>query len=258
MPSPETNPPAIVESVDFSAFSGGKTLLEAISLRIPQGRITAIIGPHNSGKSLFLRCLNRLSELDQAVTTRGTLKVFGHDVHAPGMDLGALRRKVGMVFSKPSLPVAGIFENVAMAPRMMGQTDKGALAHRVEKCLKEVGLWEAVANRLGEPAAHLSAEQQQRLCIARALAAEPILLLFDEPTAHLDFPSAGHIEDLICQLARTTPVILAAQTPQQASHIADLTAFFLDGRLIEYGSTADVLTNPKDAQTEAYVTGRLG
>jgi phosphate transport system ATP-binding protein len=203
---------AIVEAVGFSVFSGGKTLLDAISLRIEPGQITAIIGPANSGKSLFLRCINRLSELDRTVSTQGTLKVLGHDVHAAGMDVATLRRKVGMVFSKPTLPVAG----------------------------------------------ELSSEHQQRLCIARALAAEPVLLLFDEPTAHLDFPSAGHIEDLICQLARSVPVVIAAQTPQQASHIADTTAFILGGRLVEFGSTVDVLTNPKHAQTEAYVTGRLG
>jgi len=248
----------VVEAADFSVFSGGKTLLEKITLGIPRGQITAIIGPTNSGKSLFLRCINRLCELDRNITTTGTLRVFGHDIHAPGTDVATLRRKVGMVFSKPSLPVAGIFENVALGPRLVGMHDKNTLARIVEGALREVGLWDQVGQRLAEPAAALSPEHQQRLCIARALAAEPVLLLFDEPTAHMDFPSAGHIEDLICRLAKHVPVILAAQTPQQASHIADMTAFILDGRLIEYGTTVQVLTNPQQAQTEAYVTGRLG
>jgi len=248
--------PPPVESTNFGVESHGKILLAGITLKLSPNRILAIIGPSASGKSLFLRCINRLCELTGPLVTTGQMLVFGADVYAPGTDVMALRRRVGMVFSKPSLPVAGIFDNVAMAPRLAGIHDKGALAEIVERHLRQVGLWDALAARLGTPAAALTAEQQQRLCIARVLAADPAILLFDEPTAHLDYPSAGHIEDLIIALAKTRAVIVAAQTPQQASHVAEETAFFWDGRLVESGPTTDVLTNPRDPRTEAYITGR--
>ncbi len=255
MSEPPATPP-VVEAVNFGVLSRGNVLLAGITLALSPGRILAVIGPTASGKSLFLRCINRLCELDGPVHTTGKMLVCGADVYAPGTDLMALRRNVGMVFSKPSLPVPGIFDNVAMAPRLAGIHDKSVLAGIVERALRHVALWDAVAPRLAAPANALTAEQQQRLCIARVLAADPAVLLFDEPTAHLDYPSAGHIEDLIVTLARAYPVLIAAQTPQQASHVAHDSAFFWQGRLIESGPTEDVLTNPKDPRTEAYVTGR--
>jgi len=245
-----------VEAVDFSVHKAGKALLEGISLAVKANRITAIIGPTASGKSLFLRCINRLVELEGAIRTSGQMKVFGQDVYGPGMDVRVLRRQVGMVFSKPSLPVGSIFDNVAMGPRMQGVHDRGVLAGMVEKSLKQVGMWERVADKQSEGAGGLSREDQQRLCVARVLTAGPTVLLFDEPTANMDYPSVGHFEDLICELAKKYTVLLAAQTPQQASHVADDTAFFWEGKLIESGPTEHVLTEPKSELTERYVTGR--
>lgn len=255
-PPPPVPPGPSVEAVDFGVRRGGSVLLEGITLRIPRTGVTAIIGPTHSGKSLFLRCLNRMCELEGTVQTSGTLRVLGQDVYAPGVDVAALRRKVGLIFSLPALPVAGIFDNVAMAPRLTGLHDRALLAQIAERCLRQVDLWEALRECLGEPAAGLSPEQRQRLCIARVLAAEPEILLFDEPTAHLDYPSATRLQDLICALGERRPILVAAQTPQQASHMADTTAFFSGGKLIEVGPTAAVLLNPQDPRTEAYVTGR--
>ncbi len=251
------NEVAAIEAQGLTLRQHGKTLLDHITLSLFPRRILAIIGPSNSGKSAFLKAINRLLELEGPVETSGRLLVQGQDVYDPGVDVTALRRRIGMVFSRPSLPVASIFENVALAQRMMGVHDKAAMAAVVERCLRLVGLWEQVANRQNDSAASLSAEAQQRLCIARVLATDPVVLLFDEPTAHLDYPSAGRVEDLICELAKKYPVLLAAQTPQQASHIAQDAAFFWQGRVVETGTTEEVLTNPKDARTEAYVTGRL-
>lgn len=251
---------AVIEAVGFSlkeAAVQGRMILEGISLTLRAGRILAIIGPTASGKSTFLKSINRLCELEYAVLPFGTLRVLGEDVYAPKTDVLALRRRVGMVFSRPTLPVPGIFDNVALAPRIMGVHDRAVLASLVERCLRQVGLWEALAGRLSENANTLSAEYQQRLCIARVLATDPAVLLFDEPTAHLDYPSAGHVEDLICDLAKKYPLIIAAQTPQQAAHVSSDTAFFWDGRLVEFGPTEEVLTNPKDPRTEAYITGRF-
>lgn len=250
-----------IEATGFSLKQTGPTgrwFLQGITLAVRPGRILAIIGPTGSGKSTFLKSIDRLCELEFPVQTEGLLKVQGQDVYDPKTDVLALRRKVGMVFSRPSLPVPGIFDNVALAPRMMGIHDKAVLAQIVEHSLRQVGMWETLGNRLSENANGLAIEAQQRLCIARVLAAEPVALLFDEPTAHLDYPTAGHIEDLICELAKKYPVVIGAQTPQQASHVADDTAFFWEGRLVEMGPTEEVLTNPKDPRTENYVTGRFG
>jgi phosphate transport system ATP-binding protein len=253
-------PSAIIEATDFGLQHAGtgRWLIEGINLSVRPARILAIIGPAGSGKSTFLKCINRLCEMEMPIQTFGSLKVHGQDIYDPKTDVLALRRKVGMIFSRPSLPVPGIFDNVAMAPRLMGTHDRAVLARIVETALRQVGLWDTVSGHLNDPASQLPAEAQQRLCIARTLAADPLVLLFDEPTAHLDYPSAGRIEDLICQLAKKYPVLVAAQTPQQASHVADDTAFFWEGRLIESGPTVDVLTNPRDPRTESYITGRFG
>lgn len=248
---------AAIEARDFGVYQDGQPLLEKVSLGVEAGTITALVGPAGSGKSLFLRCINRLADIEGAIVTKGTLQVFGQDVYAPSTDVIALRRTVGMVFTQPTLPVASVFDNAALAPRMAGITDRHELAERVEEVLRKVGLWEAVQRRLHGPAEELTAEQQQRLCVARVLAAEPGALLFDEPTAHLDYPSAGRVEDLIVELGKTYPVLITAQSPQQASHIAEFTAFFYQGKMVEAGPTVDVLTNPRDPVTEAYVTGRL-
>ncbi len=253
--APQPAPPAI-DARNFSVREGDRTMLENVNMTVESGLITAIIGPAGSGKSLFLRCVNRLLDLDATIKTTGTLAVFGDNIYAGRTDVILLRRRVGMLFNHPTLPVAGIFDNIAMAPRMAGVGDKARLVAIVERCLRRVGLWELAQNRLAEPAAALPREQQQRLCLARVLATDPRLILLDEPTADMDPPSVSRMEDLICDLARDYTVLLAAQTPQQASHVADQTAFFLNGRLVEMGPTDQILTCPKDKQTEAYVSGR--
>ncbi|NNM84965.1 MAG: ATP-binding cassette domain-containing protein [Phycisphaerales bacterium] len=245
-----------VSALNFSVRDHHGMILQDITLDVPRIGVTAIIGPSASGKSAFLRCINRLLELDGPVQTSGSLRVLGQQVYSDGVELRELRRRVGMVFSKPMLPVSSIFDNVAMSARLQGVTSRGDLAAVVEQSLQRVGLWSYVAEKLSSPAADLSLEWRQRLCIARVLANRPDMLLYDEPTADMDFPSVSHIEDIICDLAQDYPTLVTAQTPQQASHLADFTAFFWQGKLIEAGPTDQILTCPANPQTEAYVTGR--
>jgi phosphate transport system ATP-binding protein len=245
-----------VEATGFGVHCAGKVLLSDITLQVLSHQVTAIIGPGESGKSLFLKCINRLAEIESPVHISGRLNVFGQNVYESGVELPELRRRVGMIFSQPTHPVVSIYDNVAMAPRLSGVADRHQVAHIVEQKLKQVGLWAQLCDRLSDAVSKLPVEIQQRICVARVLAADPVLLLMDHPTMGLDFPSALHFEDLICELADQYPIILTAQTPQQAAHVADVTAFFWAGRLVEIGATEQIITCPKSPQTEAYVSGR--
>lgn len=249
-------PTVAVEASGFGVHCAGKALLADITLQVLSNQVTAIIGPTESGKSLFIKCINRLAELESPLHISGQLKVFGQHVYAAKVELPELRQRVGMIFSHPTHPVVSIYDNVALAPRLSGVADRHEIAHIVEQKLKQVGLWSQLDDRLSDPVSTLPTETQQRICVARVLAAEPVLLLMDQPTLGLDYPSALHFEDLICELAVHYPIILTAQTPQQAAHVADVTAFFWAGRLVEIGTTEQLITYPKSPQTEAYVSGR--
>jgi phosphate transport system ATP-binding protein len=242
----------------LSVWYGSKPVLHRIHLNIPEHSITALIGPSGSGKTTFLRMLNRLSDLVPDVRHTGRVLLDGLDIHAPNANLTQLRRRVGMVFQKATVFPKSIFENVAFGPRMAGIHDRKILAEISEKCLRAVALWEEVKDRLQELAMNLSSGQQQRLCIARALATAPEVLLLDEPASALDSANTARIEDLLFELKRDYTIILVTHNMQQAARISDQTAFFLEGRLIEMGPTAQLYTRPRDRQTEDYITGRFG
>ncbi|MGB9886078.1 MAG: phosphate ABC transporter ATP-binding protein PstB [Moorellales bacterium] len=240
------------------AWYGKKQVLYDITLRLVPEEITGIIGPSGCGKSTFIRCLNRLHELVRGARCSGQVWLGDQDIYGPGVDPVLVRRRVGMVFQKPNpFPTLSIFENVAAGPRLHGVRGK-ALSEVVEKSLIQAGLWEEVRDRLHQSPTNLSGGQQQRLCIARALAVDPEVLLMDEPCSALDPASTLHIEELMRQLKGRYTIVLVTHNMQQASRVADHTAFFLEGRLIEHGPTEEIFTRPRDPRTESYITGRFG
>ena len=243
---------------DFHLHYGSLHALKGISLEIPSGGVTAIIGPSGCGKSTFLRSFNRMNDLIPGVRTQGALAVSGADVTGPGTDVVDLRRRVGMVFQRPNPFPKSIFENVAFGLRMLGLKDRDALAQRVEASLKRAALWGEVKDRLDRSALQLSGGQQQRLCIARALATSPEILLFDEPTSALDPIATARIEELIAELRDQVTVIIVTHNMQQAARVSDQTAFFYQGKLIEVSATDQLYTRPRVKQTEDYITGRFG
>lgn len=225
---------------------------------IYQNKVTAFIGPSGCGKSTFLRTLNRMNEYIKDVKTKGKILLDEEDIYGDGVDLTLLRKKVGMVFQQPIVLPKSIYENVAYGPRIHGIKDKKKLDQIVEKSLSEATLDNEVKERLHLPAQGLSGGQQQRLSIARTLAVEPEVLLFDEPTSALDPISTFKIEDLLEKLKEQYTIIIVTHNMQQASRISDYTAFFLNGEVIEQGSTEDLFTNPKKEETQAYISGRFG
>ncbi|MCR4420288.1 MAG: phosphate ABC transporter ATP-binding protein PstB [Clostridia bacterium] len=242
----------------LSAWYRNKQVLYDIDLRLVPEQITGIIGPSGCGKSTFIRCLNRLHELVRGGRCRGRVLLGNQDIYGPGVDPVVVRRRVGMVFQKPNpFPTLSIFENVAAGPRLHGVRGK-ALAEMVERSLIQAGLWEEVRDRLHHPPTNLSGGQQQRLCLARALAVEPEVLLMDEPCSALDPASTLHIEELMARLKGQYTIVIVTHNMQQASRVADYTAFFLEGRLIEHGPTEELFTRPRDPRTESYITGRFG
>jgi phosphate transport system ATP-binding protein len=220
--------------------------------------VTALIGPSGCGKSTFLRCLNRMNDMIEGTVLRGEILMDGEDIYRRGMDVVELRKRVGMVFQKSNPFPKTIFENVAYGPRVAGVRKRAVLDEIVERCLKQSALWEEVQNRLHDSALQLSGGQQQRLCIARALATDPDVLLMDEPASALDPKSTAAIEDLIFELKETYTIVLVTHNMQQAARVSDQTAFFYEGRLIEAGPTNELFTNPVEKQTEDYITGRFG
>jgi len=243
---------------DVNFWYGSKHALFDVSLSVAERSVTAFIGPSGCGKSTLLRLLNRMNDLIEGTRLTGQVLVDGTDIYARGSDVAGLRRRVGMVFQKSNPFPKSIYENVAYGPRIAGESSRGRLDHLVERCLRGAALWNEVKDRLGNSALELSGGQQQRLCIARALATEPEVLLMDEPASALDPKSTQAIEELIGQLKRDYTIVIVTHNMQQAARVSDQTAFFFEGRLIEVGATEQVFRRPREKQTEDYITGRFG
>ncbi|WP_413815461.1 phosphate ABC transporter ATP-binding protein PstB [Desulfobotulus sp.] len=239
-------------------YYGSFQALYGIDLGFGEREVTALIGPSGCGKSTFLRCLNRMNDLIPVSRVEGEVLLGNQNIYAPSVDVVRLRRRIGMVFQKPNPFPKTIFENVAYGLRVNGIRDKNMIADQVEKSLRQAALWEEVKDRLHESALGMSGGQQQRLCIARALAVEPEVLLMDEPASALDPLATQKIEELIHELKRTYSIIIVTHNMQQAARVSDVTAFFYMGRIIETGETDAIFTNPKNKQTEDYITGRFG
>ncbi len=247
-----------ISAVGVNFHYGDFQALSDITLDIYANRATALIGPSGCGKSTFLRCLNRMNDLIQKSRIGGEIKLDGQNIYAPEVDVVSLRRKVGMVFQKPNPFPKTIFDNVAYGLRVNGIKERSFIADRVEESLKKAALWEEVRDRLSKSALDLSGGQQQRLCIARALAVEPAVLLMDEPASALDPVAAGKIEELIGSLKTQYTIVIVTHNLQQAARVADYTAFFFMGKLIEMDATEILFTRPGKKQTEDYITGRFG
>ena len=243
---------------DLNLWYGEHQALKNISLDIPEKSITALIGPSGCGKSTFLKTLNRMNDLVPGVRITGSVQYRGEDIYAPTTDVSELRRQVGMVFQKPNPFPMSIYDNVAYGPRTHGIRNRAKLDDLVERSLRGAAIWDEVKDRLKKNALGLSGGQQQRLCIARALAVEPEVLLMDEPTSALDPISTSKIEDLAVQLKEKYTIVIVTHNMQQAARISDNTAFFLLGDLVEFGSTEQIFSNPHDKRTEDYITGRFG
>ena len=243
---------------NLSFWYGTNQALFDIHAVIPERSVLALIGPSGCGKSTFLRLLNRMNDLIDNTRHVGAILLDGQDIYRRSIDLVDLRRRVGMVFQKSNPFPKSIFENVVFGPRVAGIRDKAFLADTVERCLKQAALWDEVKDRLHASALDLSGGQQQRLCIARALATDPEVLLMDEPASALDPASTARIEDLIFELKRNYTIVIVTHNMQQAARVSDHTAFFFQGRLIEVGSTDQMFTRPTIKQTEDYITGRFG
>ena len=243
---------------DLNLYYGSNHALKNINMDIPAGAVTAFIGPSGCGKSTFLKTLNRMNDLVEGVRISGQVLLDGEQIYGPNVDTTALRRRVGMVFQQPNPFPMSIYDNVAYGPRVHGIRTKARLDDIVEESLRGAAIWEEVKDRLKKSALGLSGGQQQRLCIARALAVEPEVLLMDEPTSALDPISTAKIEDLMEYLKKKYTVVVVTHNMQQATRVSDYTAFFLLGDLIEFGKTQQVFSYPKEKRTEDYITGRFG
>ncbi|MBP7745538.1 MAG: phosphate ABC transporter ATP-binding protein [Phycisphaerae bacterium] len=241
----------------FSVFYRQNAAVKDVSLAIPRGRITAIIGPSGCGKSTLLRAINRMNDLIPGCHTTGRLLLEDEDIYGAQIDVTLLRKRVGMVFQKPNPFPKSVFDNVAYGPRIHG-VRRGELAEVVERSLQKAALWDEVKDRLADSALSLSGGQQQRLCIARALAVEPELLLMDEPTSALDPMATDRIENLMAELRGNYTIIIVTHNMQQAARVSDITAFLYVGELIEVDDTAHIFTNPSNPRTQDYITGRFG
>ena len=250
--------PLKMASKELNFYYGDFEALHNISLDFFENQVAALIGPSGCGKSTFLRCLNRMNDLIPYSRVEGQLLLDGKDIYAPAVDVVALRSRIGMVFQKPNPFPKTIFENIAYGLKVNGIKDKRLIAARVEQSLKQAALWDEVKDRIHDSALGLSGGQQQRLCIARALAVEPEVLLMDEPCSALDPIATQKIEDLIHQLKRAFTIIIVTHNMQQAARVSDVTAFFYLGKLIEIGETNALFTRPQLKQTEDYITGRFG
>ena len=250
--------PAILSAHDLNLWYGAHQALHNISIDIPEKSITALIGPSGCGKSTFLKTLNRMNDLVGGVKITGEVTYEGENIYAPSVDVNELRKRIGMVFQKPNPFPMSIYDNIAYGPRTHGIRNKAKLDDIVEKSLRGAAIWDEVKDRLKKNALGLSGGQQQRLCIARALAVEPKVLLMDEPTSALDPISTSKIEDLATQLREQYTIVIVTHNMQQAVRISDCTAFFLLGELVEYGQTEKMFSQPQDKRTEDYITGRFG
>lgn len=247
-----------ISTSDLNLYYGNNHELKNINLDIYENQITAFIGPSGCGKSTYLKTLNRMNDLVPNVTINGKVWIDGEDIYDPKVDTTLLRKKVGMVFQQPNPFPMSIYDNIAYGPRIHGIKGKAELDAIVEKSLRGAALWDEVKDRLKRSALGLSGGQQQRLCIARALAVEPEILLMDEPTSALDPISTLKIEDLMGELKKNYTVVIVTHNMQQATRIADYTAFFLVGEVVEYAPTTDLFSHPREKKTEDYITGRFG
>ena len=249
---------SIITAKDLCLWYGATQALKNINIEIPERSITALIGPSGCGKSTFLKTLNRMNDLIPSVRIEGTVTYGGQDLFAPNVDVNDLRKEIGMVFQKPNPFPMSIYDNIAYGPRTHGIKNKIQLDDIVEEALQGAAIWDEVKDRLKKSALGLSGGQQQRLCIARALAVKPKVLLMDEPTSALDPISTSKIEDLTQQLKKDYTIIMVTHNMQQAVRISDNTAFFLLGELVEFGDTEQMFSQPQDKRTEDYITGRFG
>lgn len=247
-----------IETNDLNLYYGNHHALKAVTMDIRAGAVTALIGPSGCGKSTFLKTLNRMNDLTKGVRITGRVRLDGVDIYASGVDVTALRRRVGMVFQQPNPFPMSIYDNIAYGPRIHGEKSRARLDAVVERSLRRAAIWEETKDRLKKPAAGLSGGQQQRLCIARALAVEPEVLLMDEPTSALDPASTLKIEELLLQLKRSYTVVIVTHNMQQAARVADDTAFFLAGEVIEKGRTKRLFSGAQDTRTRDYIAGRYG
>lgn len=247
-----------LRSEDIKVYYGNFQALHGINMDILANQVTALIGPSGCGKSTFLRTINRLNELIAGTRIEGQLYMDGIPLYDKDVDVVALRKKVGMVFQKPSVFPMSIYENVAYGPKIHGVKNKNRLDEIVEKSLKAANLWEEIQGRLNKPAAGLSGGQQQRLVIARVLAVEPEVILMDEPASALDPISTAKLEELIAELKKNYTIVIVTHNMQQAARVSDYTGFFLNGNLVEFDYTNELFVNPKDKRTEDYITGRFG
>ena len=249
----------ILEIEKVNAWFGEHHVLKDISLSVEAQQITALIGPSGCGKSTFIRCLNRLHEVVPGAKVSGRVMLGDTDIYGPGVDPVTIRRRVGMVFQKPNpFPTMSVYDNVAAGLRLNGMRRRALLDERVERTLRQSALWNEVKDKLHKSGASLYGGQQQRLCIARALAVEPEVLLLDEPCSALDPIATRRIEELLLELKDTYTILIVTQNMQQAARVSYYTGFFLLGELIEFGETTQIFTNPKDQRTEDYITGRFG
>lgn len=248
----------IITVKNLDLWYGNSQALKSVSMEIEQNAITALIGPSGCGKSTFLKTLNRMNDLIPGVRIEGKVRYAGQDIFDKSLDVNELRRDIGMVFQKPNPFPMSIYDNVAYGPRTHGIKNKVQLDEIVEESLRDAAIWDEVKDRLKKSALGLSGGQQQRLCIARALAVKPQVLLMDEPTSALDPISTSKIEDLAVELKNKYAIVIVTHNMQQAVRISDKTAFFLLGELVEYGDTEEMFSNPRDKRTEDYITGRFG
>jgi phosphate transport system ATP-binding protein len=248
-----------IQVTGLHAWFGSTHVLHGIDLTMAPKAVTAIIGPSGCGKSTFIRCLNRMHEVVPDTRVTGTVLVEGEDVYAPGTDPVQVRRRIGMVFQRPTpFPTMSVFDNVAAGLRLAGVRRRADLQEAVERALRQAALWDEVKDGLDKAGVSLSGGQQQRLCIARALAVEPAVLLMDEPCSALDPIATARIEELILELRSALTVVIVTHNMQQAGRVSEATGFFLMGELVEVGVTREIFTNPRDKRTEDYITGRFG
>ena len=249
---------SIISVKDMCLWYGDHQALKNVNIEIPQKSITAFIGPSGCGKSTFLKTLNRMNDLIPGVKITGDIRYEGTDIFSKEVDVNNLRKEIGMVFQKPNPFPMSIYDNIAYGPRTHGITNKVELDEIVERALRDAAIWDEVKDRLKKNALGMSGGQQQRLCIARALAVQPKILLMDEPTSALDPISTSRIEELVMELKEKYTIVMVTHNMQQAVRVSDHTAFFLLGELVEFGKTDDIFSQPKDQRTEDYITGRFG
>ena len=248
----------MVEIEHLSLWYGEKVGLKDVTMSMPKHRVTAYIGPSGCGKSTLLRCLNRMNDLVDGVRVAGSIRIGGMDIYDPSLDVTELRKRVGMVFQKSNPFPKSVFENVAYGPRVLGVGNRSDIEGIVERSLRGAALWEEVQDRLQDSALGLSGGQQQRLCIARAIAVEPDVLLMDEPCSALDPIATARIEELMLELKNSYTIVIVTHNMQQAARVSDYTGFMLLGELVEFGVTRELFTNPREKKTEDYITGRFG